>query len=223
MQQPPSLARDPFFYVTVLFFIPLTTVLPAVLGQFRFMPIIQTISLTVFLAVAIRQRQLAPSFIVIALWAILQFLIIWGLTSIVPNRIEQAIPNGFAQGRGFLEWFHGQGILPGGSILWRMLESIGVLIGSLISGGAGRHLDLSAQSERGRIRRGAAWQYNRRCQGIYRWFAVVDALPFGELRHLYRRIGRTAADEQLVTRLLSVKTTRATVDWRGAPRLGLTS
>ncbi len=135
MQQTPSLARDPFFYVTVLFFIPLTTVLPAILGQFRFMPVLQTISLSLFLAVAVRQRELGPSFILIGLWAVLQFLIIWGLTSLVPLHVEQAIPNGFVQGRGFLEWFHGQGVLPGGSILWRLLESIGVLVGSVVTGG----------------------------------------------------------------------------------------
>jgi len=58
MEREYQLTRDPVFYLMAAFFAFLTTALPALLGQFRFMPIGQTLVLAIFMAIAVRRGDL---------------------------------------------------------------------------------------------------------------------------------------------------------------------
>lgn len=133
-----SVTRDPIFYITVVFFTLLTTALPAALGQFRLMPLLQTASLSIFLIMVLRLGKTQRAIRVCALWLPIQYGSILLVTLLLPSQVQQAIPSGFDQGAALLEWFYGSRSLPASLLsqpATRWIEVLGVLVGSLFTGG----------------------------------------------------------------------------------------
>ncbi len=133
-----SLLSDPLFYIMLGFFALLTTGLASILGQPRFLPISQTVALFAFLSVALRRRQIRPAFTIIVIWLVLQLATLILLTRVAPGQVEWAFQNGFRYRGDFIGWFYGTGELPASltqQLGYRLFELVGVLVGSLISGG----------------------------------------------------------------------------------------
>jgi hypothetical protein len=138
MNQDYSLARDPAFVVTTSFFAFLTTALPAVAGQPRFLPIVQAVALTIFLAVALRRRDLAQALWLMAIWLVIQLLTFTVLTRLLPANVERAIIDGFHVRAAQLSWLFAGTPLPGGWMaapVSRLIETLGILAGSLATAG----------------------------------------------------------------------------------------
>lgn len=133
-----DLVKDPIYYITFGFFALLTTALPAALGQPNFLPIAQTVAITLFLAVPLRRRRIATALVVLASWLFLQLLVMITGSALLPLVFERAIHEGFAYHRALLEWSVTGLVLPG-SVLQapgsRLLELVGILFGSLLSAG----------------------------------------------------------------------------------------
>ncbi len=132
------LTADPIFYITVAMFALLTTAVPALLGQPRFMPIIQAICLTVFLSFALRKQQVKHAASLLGLWLVIQFATMTVLTWSFADHVEQAIIDGFGQRAALLSWRFAGAPLPGGVLtqpLSRALELLGVVLGSIATGG----------------------------------------------------------------------------------------
>ena len=130
--------KDPIYYITFGFFALLTTALPAALGQPNFLPIAQALALTLFLAVPLRRGLVAKGILVLSVWLVLQTLVMIVGTALLPLVFERAIHDGFAYHRSLLEWSVTGQNLPG----WllnnpgaRIVELVGVLLGSLLSAG----------------------------------------------------------------------------------------
>ncbi|MCY4411199.1 MAG: hypothetical protein OXC27_12095 [Caldilineaceae bacterium] len=133
-----DLTKDPIYYITFGFFALLTTALPAALGQPNFLPIAQTVAITLFLAVPLRRGLVGRSVLVLAAWLLLQTLIMIVGTALLPVLFERAIHDGFAYHRSLLEWSVTGQDLPGwllNSPGTRLVELFGVLLGSLFSAG----------------------------------------------------------------------------------------
>lgn len=140
MQPSYSLARDPIFYITVGFFALLTTGLPLAIGQPNFLPILQTLSLFIFMLIPLRQGLLRQTLWVFALWLVLQFSVVVTLTWFLEARAEHAFYDGFQYRMDYIAWFYGAkaALRPdsfGAMPLARLIELGGVLLGSLVSGG----------------------------------------------------------------------------------------
>lgn len=140
MQRSYSLAHDPLFYITVGFFACLTTGLPAVIGQPNFMPILQTVALFIFILIPLRQGLLRQALWVLLLWLGIQFGLIVTLTWLLEARVETAFHDGFQYRMAYIAWFYGaeSALRPdsfGAAPLTRLVELLGVLVGSLVSGG----------------------------------------------------------------------------------------
>lgn len=132
------LHRDPVFFFTVGFFALLTTALPAVLGQPRFMPLIQAVALTVFLLIPLRQRDLRAALGVMWLWLALQISVLLLLTWFAPTQLERAFEDGFLYRAELAEWYFASSPLPASFAsqpLASLVEIVGLLAGSLVSGG----------------------------------------------------------------------------------------
>lgn len=133
-----DLMADPMFYITFGFFALLTTLLPAALGQPNFLPVVQTLALTLFLAFPLRQGRLDRAILLLSAWLALQFLAMFAGTALLPLVFERAIHDGFDYHRTLLEWsVTGEG-LPGwllSSPLSRLGEVAGIMLGSLFSAG----------------------------------------------------------------------------------------
>lgn len=133
-----DLVKDPIYYITFGFFALLTTALPAALGQPNFLPIAQSVAITLFLAVPLRRGRIATALVVLSSWLFLQLLVMIAGSALLPLVFERAIHEGFAYHRALLEWSVTGLSLPG-SVLqapWsRLLELIGILFGSLLSAG----------------------------------------------------------------------------------------
>ena len=133
-----SITHDPIYYVTVGFFALLNTALPAALGQPRFLPIIQTISLFVFVAVALHHRNVSGAIKVMAIWLPIQFVAIALLTSIFPAQVEAAFTAGFAYRGAISYWFFGGAPHPATMTTEPVAYFAGLavtLLGSLITAG----------------------------------------------------------------------------------------
>ncbi|HHY55261.1 MAG TPA: hypothetical protein GYA08_07470, partial [Chloroflexi bacterium] len=76
MERTYQLTRDPVFYLMAAFFAFLTTALSAVLGQVRFMPISQTVILAIFVALAMRRRDLRAGLTLVFVWLGLSMIIL---------------------------------------------------------------------------------------------------------------------------------------------------
>ena len=138
MQKSDSLVHDPVFYIMLGVFALLTTGLAAALGQPRFLPFSQTVALFAFLAVALRQRRWREALWVLALWLVLQIATMIVITRLLPGQVEQAISDGFRYRAAFFGWFYGVEALPASlrvAPLGRLLEIVGIVLGSLLSGG----------------------------------------------------------------------------------------
>lgn len=133
-----DLVKDPIYYITFGFFALLTTALPAALGQPNFLPIAQTVALTLFLAAPLRRGRIGTAIVVLATWLSLQLLVMIAGSALLPLVFERAIHDGFAHHRALLEW-SATGLSLPGSLLQspgaRLVELFGILLGSLLSAG----------------------------------------------------------------------------------------
>ncbi|HXF63013.1 MAG TPA: hypothetical protein VNK95_15415 [Caldilineaceae bacterium] len=133
-----TLTRDPVFYGAVACFALLTTALPALLGQPRFLPFIQALCLTIFMAQGLRHGHLRGAINTVALWLALQFILLMLLSRLFVGLVERAIGDGFAYRGAVAAWFFSGGPLPGGLLaapLGRLAEVVGIVVGSLVSAG----------------------------------------------------------------------------------------
>lgn len=138
MKQPYQLINDPLLYIVLGFFALLTTALPAAMGQPRFLPAVQTLTLFGFLFYAIRRGHLPQALRIVALWLVLQTLVLLLLTLLAPTQVERAISNGFQQRGDYLLWFYGGQSLPDSWLTQpgsRLSQLLGILLGSLLTGG----------------------------------------------------------------------------------------
>jgi hypothetical protein len=138
MKQSYQLTRDPLFFVTVAFFAVLTTAVPGLLGQPRFMPLVQAISLGMFLLLPLRRRDMNGALTVVYLWLILAMATLMVLTWLVPNQLERAIEDGFMQRAAVSEWYFANSPLPASPAtqpLASLLEILGVTLGSWLTAG----------------------------------------------------------------------------------------
>lgn len=133
-----DLTKDPIFFVTFGFFALLTTALPAALGQPNLLPIVQTVALTLFLAIPLRRGKIGTGILVLSAWLFIQSLVMIAGTALLPVVFERAIHDGFAYHRSLLEWIVTGQSLPG-SLLdspgARLVELFGIVLGSLLSAG----------------------------------------------------------------------------------------
>lgn len=135
---PKSITRDPIFFITAAFFALITTALPAILGQPRFLPIIQTLSLITFITVALHNRNQRGAINLMAMWLLIQFSIMVLLTRLVTSQLELAIADGFAYRAAITAWFFGGAPHPSGFAsqpLTYVIEFVGITVGSLITAG----------------------------------------------------------------------------------------
>jgi len=138
MQQRYELNRDPVFFAMAAFFALLVTATSAALGQLRFMPLLQAASLTVFLLIPLRKRDLRSALIVVFLWLAFSMLAILALTWFVPEQMERAFENGFLHRAAFSEWYYAGSPLPASFATQpvpSLVEIAGILLGSLLTGG----------------------------------------------------------------------------------------
>ena len=138
--QPKSqpLTVDPLYYGTVIAFALLTTALPAVLAQPRFLPIAQAVALTVFLAIPLRAGYWRRAIWVMTVFLITAFAVIASLTYWIPQQIEASIPSGFALRSDLVAWSFGVGLWPGSpqtAPFSQLVEFAGVCLGALITAG----------------------------------------------------------------------------------------
>jgi hypothetical protein len=133
-----KLTTDPLYYVTVAFFALITTALPAALGQPRFMPVAQALSLTIFMVIVLRRGDAARAYQLVLMWLVIQITVIGALSVFFPAQLERALPAGFLYRTALTSWLYTDAPLPGGLLAApasRFLEIAGVIFGSLISAG----------------------------------------------------------------------------------------
>ena len=138
MQTEYRLTSDPIYYVAVVAFALLTTALPAILGQPRFLPVAQTLALTVFTGVCLYRHNFRAAIRVMTIWLVVQFLLIFVLTLLVAGQIAYAMPDGVDYHAHIITWFFAGGALPRGfadTPITRVAELVGVFLGSFITGG----------------------------------------------------------------------------------------
>ena len=142
MEKEYNLSRDPVFFAMVGFFALLTTGFPLVLGQFRFLPLVQALALAVFLLVPLRRRDLRSALIVVFLWLTLTMVTVFTLTWFDGVRTERAFENGFNYRAAFAEWYYANNAksspLPASFAiqpLASIAEILGIVLGSLLTAG----------------------------------------------------------------------------------------
>lgn len=133
-----SITDDPIFYGTVIVFVLLTTTIPAIMGQPRFMPVVQTLALTTFLAMTVRRQKMKQIVGVLLIWLLIQFILITFLAWAAPSIMQHTIADGFDRRTAFIAWLFGNGPLPD-SLLARPVGRLGelfiILLGGALSGG----------------------------------------------------------------------------------------
>ena len=133
-----NLTRDPLFLITAAIFALLTTALPAFMGQVRVMPLLQTLALTVFLAITLRKGDVRATFTLLGVWLVIQVVILALMTGFFMNRVERSIPAGFDLRTGLVAWLYAGSHLPDGlrsEPVARLVEIVGVTAGALLTGG----------------------------------------------------------------------------------------
>lgn len=133
-----TLVNEPIFNITVGVFALLTTAFPAAMAQFRFMPIVQAIALTVFLTMAVRRGNFRAGYTVMGLWIFVQFTTLLVITLLLPATVQRAIADGFNHRQGLLEWIYGAALYPSGLLAnpgAYLTEFAGVLIGGVATAG----------------------------------------------------------------------------------------
>jgi hypothetical protein len=148
-----SITHDPIFYTTAAFFALLTTALPAILGQPRFLPVIQTLTLVTFITVALRHANVRGALRLFTLWLPIQYAAITLLTRAFGGQLEAAFSNGFVYRSEITTWFFAGAPFPHGLAsepITYLIEVAGIILGSLITAGVAgvwflvRLLNLSA-------------------------------------------------------------------------------
>lgn len=132
------LSRDPIFFATVAFFALLTTGLSSVLGQLRFLPIVQAVALTILLLVPLRRRDLAAALATVFLWLALAMTTVFFVTWFAPVEMERTFENGFLHRAAFAEWYYAGSPLPASFLsqpLASLAEIVGIVLGSLLTAG----------------------------------------------------------------------------------------
>ncbi len=142
MQKDYTLSRDPIFFATAGFFALLTAGLPLAMGQFRFLPLVQALALTLFLLVPLRQRDLRSALAVVFLWLGLSMAAVFALTAFDAVRAERAFEDGFLYRAAFAEWYYANNAqsspLPASFAtqpLASIAEAAGIVLGSLLTAG----------------------------------------------------------------------------------------
>mgnify|MGYP003382383134 CR=1 FL=1 len=138
MERAYQLSRDPAYFLMAVFFALLTTGLPAVMGQPRFLPLNQAVVLTIFVAIALRRGDIRSGLAIVYLWLGVSMALLMVLTWFVPEQMERAIDNGFMQRAMTSEWYFARSPLPAGITeepLAGIVEIAGILLGSLLTGG----------------------------------------------------------------------------------------
>jgi hypothetical protein len=133
-----QLTSDPVFYVTVAFFSLLTTLLPSIMGQPNFMPIVQALGLTIFTAIPLRRGQVRTALSVLLLWLAVQLAAIIFIAWALPTQTARAIPDGVTYRMALVTWAYTGEMLPRSLLAapWsRVIEVLGVLLGTLLTGG----------------------------------------------------------------------------------------
>jgi hypothetical protein len=133
-----NLLEDPIYYIAIIAFAALATGLPALLGSPVFLAVAQTAALWLMLLVPLRRNRVRPAVIVLALWVVIQIVTVFALTLAAPNRLEEAVGNGFLYREALLNWLYAGTALPDSWFsqpMQHLLEIAGVLLGSIISGG----------------------------------------------------------------------------------------
>lgn len=133
-----NLTGDPLFYLTVIFFVGITTLPPALIGQPTFLALAQAGALALFAGLAGRRGGVRQAATVTALWLFVQMGLILLLTWLFPERLDLAFGNGFNFRTAYLEWFYTGQDLPR-SVLTSptatLIEIAGVILGTLATGG----------------------------------------------------------------------------------------
>ena len=138
MERAYQLSRDPVYFAMAAFFALLTTGLPAIIGQPRFMPLSQAIVLTLFLAIAVRAGDMRSAIAIVFLWLATSMAILVTLTWFAPDQVERAFENGFMQRAMTSEWYFARSPLPGSVAsepVATLVEAAGVILGALLTGG----------------------------------------------------------------------------------------
>jgi hypothetical protein len=133
-----TLSRDPIFYATVAFFALLTTGMSSVLGQLRFLPIVQALALTVLLLVPLRRHDLRGALATVFIWLLLAMATVFLVTWFAPVEMERTFENGFLHRAAFAEWYYANSPLPASFVsqpLASLVEVVGIVLGSLLTGG----------------------------------------------------------------------------------------
>lgn len=134
-----ALVNDPIYIITVAVFALITTGLPTIVGQFRFMPIIQALSLAVFLGLALRRGNLRSGLRVLMVWVGVQMLTMLILVIVLPPHLsERALAGGFAHRQSLLEWMYAAAPYPNGLLaapVAYLIEFLGIVVGTLLTGG----------------------------------------------------------------------------------------
>lgn len=133
-----TLSRDPVFFAIVAFFALLTTGLSSVLGQLRFLPIVQALALTVLLLIPLRRRDLRGALATVFVWLLTAMATVFLITWFAPVEMERTFENGFLHRAAFAEWYYANSPLPasfGSQPLASLIEIVGIVLGSLLTGG----------------------------------------------------------------------------------------
>ncbi|MEM7538179.1 MAG: hypothetical protein AAF639_38785 [Chloroflexota bacterium] len=132
------LTKDPIFFITIGFVALIMTAMPAALGQAIFLPVVQTLSLTIFLGMAVRQGQTRSAILLMTIWLVVQVLVITALTWVVPGQIVKLFGDGHNYRVLFVNWFYGANQLPASLLtepMTRIMEIVGILVGAVLTGG----------------------------------------------------------------------------------------
>ncbi|MCL4825778.1 MAG: hypothetical protein KJZ95_00335 [Caldilinea sp.] len=138
MSQEYRLTRDPAFWAMGAFFALLTTAMPALFGQMRFMPISQTIVLSIFMGIAVRRHDLRSALTMVYTWLLVSMTSLIVLMLLVPGQVERAFDDGFMVRAMTSEWYFTNSPLPASFAtepIPAALEIAGVTLGALFTGG----------------------------------------------------------------------------------------
>jgi hypothetical protein len=133
-----TLSRDPIFFATVAFFALLTAGMSSVLGQLRFLPIVQAVALTALLWIPLRRRDLRSALITVFLWLALAMVTVFLVTWWAPVEMERTFEDGFLHRAAYAEWYYANSPLPASFVtqpLASVVEVLGIVLGSLLTGG----------------------------------------------------------------------------------------
>jgi hypothetical protein len=110
----------------------------SVLGQLRFLPVVQALALAVLLLIPLRRRDLRGALATVFLWLAVAMATVFLVTWFAPLEMERTFEDGFLHRAAFAEWYYAGSPLPasfGSQPLASLVEIVGVVLGSLLTGG----------------------------------------------------------------------------------------